>query len=43
MKLAILAFVTLASMVAAQSEQYYNVSSPNFRLIIKSDNATLNE
>ncbi|KAH5047246.1 hypothetical protein HBI75_004900 [Parastagonospora nodorum] len=42
MKLAVLAFAALASIVAAQ-DQYYNVSSPNFRLIIKSDNATLND
>jgi hypothetical protein len=42
MKSVVLALAALASLVAAQ-DQYYNVESAAFRLILKSDNATLHK
>jgi hypothetical protein len=35
------AIVTLMTLAATASAQYYNVQSDGFRLIINSDNATL--
>ncbi|KAL5118767.1 hypothetical protein ACEQ8H_003270 [Pleosporales sp. CAS-2024a] len=41
MKLTLWATAALASTVAAQDQQYYNISSSPFQLVLKSDNATL--
>ncbi|KAH7411863.1 hypothetical protein DE146DRAFT_256601 [Phaeosphaeria sp. MPI-PUGE-AT-0046c] len=41
MKLATLSFTAFASAALAQSENYYNITSRPFRLLLKSDNKTI--